>query len=690
MKNKSGFTLIELLAVIVILALLLGVAVPSVSKYINKTRKNTYTLHEADMEVAAANKVSQCIQNNETDGCVPVEGGTLVFTLADLVEEQYSEAIKDPANTSETCELGESYVQVSNPNGDVGQLEYKVCLKCSQYETDDDCKFENPAEDAQNGVVCKLDDGDGPEIVNSVGETTVWANYDSRTISFECDDKGGCGCVKDVYTKTFTEEGYFGSIEVFDTKGNKTTRDDVEVYLDRTAPSGDLTYSCDGELKDLGNGWIRCLPKIDDDGSTTSGSVNITFTTKEDGLSGVSTWGIGLSEEPNYNKYGESSSPYKITKSGVYKVRGYIKDNAGNEKIIDDFETLKILIGDDQQADVEVSTTPTGANAYYLYSHPTDTTKKQGEIYDISHGATNGLKFNIYNEDGGVTKFQYQLNGTGEWKDACNANGGDNCDWTFEENFEGTVRFKALDSAGEMIGTESDSIQIKIDVTAPTGTLTIKDSDGNSVTTDNSASASTAKQLTVTDSDTVTITVTCETGSSGDIILDGTAQGKTSMSKVFSQGEYELKSRCIDEAGNTGNGNSASLVVEKTPTPSTEGEVVTGSSCERSGKAYCYTNTSGPTAPTFAGVTSKNSSGTLDYDFDVSVTFSPLSYNWQCYTGETVGFAWFDGSTLFGAYRCWEGSVCYNYLKSLVDSGTTTLTMSGAFTTTGNIFECGN
>jgi len=41
MKNKKGFTLIELLAVIVILGLLLAIAIPSVTKYINESRKKT-------------------------------------------------------------------------------------------------------------------------------------------------------------------------------------------------------------------------------------------------------------------------------------------------------------------------------------------------------------------------------------------------------------------------------------------------------------------------------------------------------------------------------------------------------------------------------------------------------------------------------------------------------------------------
>ena len=48
MKNKKGFTLIELLAVIVILAILLAVAIPQVTKYITNSRKDSYVTTAKD------------------------------------------------------------------------------------------------------------------------------------------------------------------------------------------------------------------------------------------------------------------------------------------------------------------------------------------------------------------------------------------------------------------------------------------------------------------------------------------------------------------------------------------------------------------------------------------------------------------------------------------------------------------
>ena len=42
MKKKNGFTLIELLAVIIILGILMIIAIPSVTSYINNSRKSAY------------------------------------------------------------------------------------------------------------------------------------------------------------------------------------------------------------------------------------------------------------------------------------------------------------------------------------------------------------------------------------------------------------------------------------------------------------------------------------------------------------------------------------------------------------------------------------------------------------------------------------------------------------------------
>ncbi len=56
--NKKGFTLIELLAVIVILGVLLAIAIPSVSKYINTAKKSTYIINVKEYADAAKKELS--------------------------------------------------------------------------------------------------------------------------------------------------------------------------------------------------------------------------------------------------------------------------------------------------------------------------------------------------------------------------------------------------------------------------------------------------------------------------------------------------------------------------------------------------------------------------------------------------------------------------------------------------------
>jgi len=88
MKNKKGFTLIELLAVIVILGLLLLIAVPSITKYINESRKKTLTttiksyVSALSLEV---NNMKYSFNEQNTIYAVPIEcislerGGTNPF-----------------------------------------------------------------------------------------------------------------------------------------------------------------------------------------------------------------------------------------------------------------------------------------------------------------------------------------------------------------------------------------------------------------------------------------------------------------------------------------------------------------------------------------------------------------------------------------------------------------------------------
>jgi prepilin-type N-terminal cleavage/methylation domain-containing protein len=71
-KNNKGFTLIELLAVIVILAILVAVAIPSVTKYLNDARKGSMQNEAAELVTAARTYI---VANNIT------KSGNFVFDI---------------------------------------------------------------------------------------------------------------------------------------------------------------------------------------------------------------------------------------------------------------------------------------------------------------------------------------------------------------------------------------------------------------------------------------------------------------------------------------------------------------------------------------------------------------------------------------------------------------------------------
>ena len=88
--NKKGFTLIELLAVIIILGVLMIIAIPSVTTYIQNSRKSAYVDSAVAYVDAIRNKVNEAdkikfystetlylipVGNDATKSCVSVETG---------------------------------------------------------------------------------------------------------------------------------------------------------------------------------------------------------------------------------------------------------------------------------------------------------------------------------------------------------------------------------------------------------------------------------------------------------------------------------------------------------------------------------------------------------------------------------------------------------------------------------------
>lgn len=134
MKNNKGFTLVEILAVVVILGILTGVAVPAVSHFIGKSRQKSYEMMEESLYEAAKNYVM-----NESIESEIVDAGESGYKLDAnmLMESKYLESLTDPANKNKNCQgsVTVRFSEDSSLEDDalLGNYEYWVVLKCSKY-----------------------------------------------------------------------------------------------------------------------------------------------------------------------------------------------------------------------------------------------------------------------------------------------------------------------------------------------------------------------------------------------------------------------------------------------------------------------------------------------------------------------------------------------------------------------------
>ena len=113
--NKRGFTLIELLAVIVILGILLGIAIPKVSQYINKTKKDSF--------VSAAKLFIDSVRNDATSEMYPMPVNSNDATIVTL-DRIKSEKSNEKSAFGGKYLYNKSYVVIVNV-GDGTNPDYK-------------------------------------------------------------------------------------------------------------------------------------------------------------------------------------------------------------------------------------------------------------------------------------------------------------------------------------------------------------------------------------------------------------------------------------------------------------------------------------------------------------------------------------------------------------------------------------
>ncbi len=113
--NKKGFTLIELLAVIVILGILLGIAIPRVSQYITDSRKKSF-IDQALFYVSA-------VRNDATSEIYPLPIGNNDVTIVTL-DKVKSEKSNGKSPFGGKYLYNKSYVAIINV-GDGAEPDYK-------------------------------------------------------------------------------------------------------------------------------------------------------------------------------------------------------------------------------------------------------------------------------------------------------------------------------------------------------------------------------------------------------------------------------------------------------------------------------------------------------------------------------------------------------------------------------------
>ncbi len=172
MKNKQGFTLIELLAVIVILAILLAIAIPQVTQYITKSRKDSLVATAKDFVSAIRNDVHSEFYE------LPVGTDDITIISLDLIKLEKG-GLTSPFNAAWMPQY--SYVAIVNTGTDENpDYQYYIAVRDSKRYTitlteEDRVNRESIVRsnnnEGENGItmMCGSEEGDYKFINNIIG-----------------------------------------------------------------------------------------------------------------------------------------------------------------------------------------------------------------------------------------------------------------------------------------------------------------------------------------------------------------------------------------------------------------------------------------------------------------------------------------------------------------------------------------
>ena len=115
--NKKGFTLVEVRGVVTVLALILIVAVPSLTKTLKKNEQNKYNDYIENLEMAAENYVVDKLQEGQSFN------DYMIFSMGDLIDNGYVKEIMTNPETNE--KITRDYKIKVTKNAD-GTFKYEI------------------------------------------------------------------------------------------------------------------------------------------------------------------------------------------------------------------------------------------------------------------------------------------------------------------------------------------------------------------------------------------------------------------------------------------------------------------------------------------------------------------------------------------------------------------------------------
>lgn len=137
MKNKKGFTLVELLAVIVVLAIVMGIAAVAITNVLDSTRKNAYVA-SAKQFIAGAKTLVNADEMNILLGetatyapkCDPSKTGDAAPSTKITLDKIKTEGgSNDKSSWGNAIDKATSFVQVfADGNSSTGECTYRYSI----------------------------------------------------------------------------------------------------------------------------------------------------------------------------------------------------------------------------------------------------------------------------------------------------------------------------------------------------------------------------------------------------------------------------------------------------------------------------------------------------------------------------------------------------------------------------------